>query len=155
VFGRRDEAYKIGRRPHASTVFAAVLTWATLAAGGCAPQPGSSVVQTATPTATPTAVPTARFEPTATTAGVGPGDCGAVEASICESAVSFAMTRGGLDPKLVPAIVRWTVRPTSVLVCSPGLEPRFDVTFEFPNSPSITVTIGRYTYNGKLEVCTH
>lgn len=71
---------------------------------------------------TPTPVPGPTLSPTATRPGTGLGDCGAIPSSDCEAAWAAA-TDFGLDPKMVPHIVAWQVRPTVVRTCGGDLAP--------------------------------
>ena len=119
-----------------------------IAVGACSPQPAP----TRTLSPTPTPVPGPTLSPTATRVGTGLGDCGAIPTSVCEAAWSAA-TDHGFDPKVVPRVVGWQVRPTVVRTCGGYLAPKFDVTFELDSGlPDVTVTVGEHP-DGRLAAC--
>ncbi len=126
-----------------------ILLIGIVAIGACSPQP----VATGTFSATPTPVPGPTLSPTPTRAGTGLGDCGAIPNSDCEAAWAAA-TDFGLDPKVVPRIVGWQARPTTVKTCGGYLVPKFDVTFHLDTGADVAVTVGQRP-DGRLEACTY
>lgn len=127
----------------------AILLMGIVALGACSPAPAAS--PTSRPTSTPVPGPT--LSPLATRAGTGSGDCGAIPRSDCEAAWAAA-TDFNLDPKVVPRIVRWQVRPTVVRMCGGYLVPKFDVTFHLDTGTDVTVTVAEHA-DGTLEACTY
>ena len=119
-----------------------------LLAGGCIPSPTPTVTSQPTSTATATfaASPTLPSPP-------GVGDCDGVPALVCDAAVS-AVLEFGLDPKIVPQIASWRVRPTTVAVCNQDLQPTVDVTFVLGDATEVTVTVGRRA-DGRFLACTY
>lgn len=120
-----------------------------VAVGACSPQPSP----TGTLSPTPTPVPGPTLSPTLIRPGAGSGDCGGLTDFLCD-AVWAAATGNGVDPKLLPRIVGWRVRPTAVRTCDGVLAPKFDVTLALDSGRDVTVTVGQYP-DGRLAACTY
>ena len=82
-----------------------------------------------------------------------PGDCGDIDASLCEVALATAVGLG-FPQRQWGLITGWTVRPTAPRVCH-GVTQRFDVVFDLEGEPPThTVIVGQYP-NGAWDACTY
>ena len=126
-----------------------VLVTALVMVAACSPHPAP----TPTFAPTPTPVPGPTLSPTGAPPGAGLGDCDGIPRSSCEAAWAAAVGPT-LDPKLLPRIVGWQVRPTIVRMCGGGLVPKFDVTLHLDTGTDVTVTVAQHP-GGRLEACTY